>query len=97
MRPSYLLLPILPLVHAAINGHCSGSKAIGLWRSDGICISTGTCGKFGGKYISGACPNDPENIKCCRIEGGGSRGCWPSGYSYCDWTSDNCPGARLSG
>ncbi|MBE3044639.1 hypothetical protein IMZ48_19180 [Candidatus Bathyarchaeota archaeon] len=75
MKPSYLILSILPLAHGVVNGRCSGSKATNLWHTDGICISTESCNSFGGKHISGACPDDPENIKCCRIEGTGSQGC----------------------
>lgn len=97
MHPSYLLLPLLPLAHATVNGRCTGSKATGVWGNNGICISTSKCKSFGGTYISGACPSDPNDIKCCRVSSASGTGCAPSGYSWCDWTSDSCPGTRLTG
>lgn len=43
MHASRFILPLLlPLAHAAVNGRCTGSKATGLWGSDGICVSTST-------------------------------------------------------
>lgn len=43
MHASRFILPLLlPLAHAAVNGPCTGSKATGLWGSDGICVSTST-------------------------------------------------------
>ena len=39
------------------NGKCSSGN--------GICITTDECTKNGGSYVSGKCPNDPNNVKCC--------------------------------
>ena len=41
----------------ASNGKCSSGN--------GICITTDDCTKSGGSYVSGKCPNDPNNVKCC--------------------------------
>ena len=41
----------------ASNGKCSSGN--------GICITTDECTKNGGSYVSGKCPNDPANVKCC--------------------------------
>ncbi|KAH8744398.1 hypothetical protein F5882DRAFT_423572 [Hyaloscypha sp. PMI_1271] len=87
------LTTILPTVlfslqaYAAVNGHCSGSANV-----RGICLSTSTCTSNGGTYKSGACPNDPSNIKCCFISG-----CIDSS-SFCTWTGTNneCSGIPQS-
>ncbi|KAK4199168.1 hypothetical protein QBC40DRAFT_297735 [Triangularia verruculosa] len=97
MRSFYILAGFPLAALATVNGHCSGDQATGEWRSKGICISTGTCTSYGGKYITGACPNDPDNIKCCLV------GRYPStvnpcgGLSWCDWTSNSCSGTRPTG
>lgn len=31
----------------------------------GVCISTSSCSTAGGTTVSGACPKDPANIRCC--------------------------------
>ena len=41
----------------ASNGKCSSGN--------GICIYTVECTNSGGSYVSGKCPNDPANVKCC--------------------------------
>ena len=79
-----------------VNGHCSGT-ATGIYRTDGICVSTSTCNSYSGSYISGGCPSDANNIKCCVI------GLDPvsvnpcGGSSYCTWTSERCGGTRVPG
>lgn len=97
MRPA-LFLAIFPLaVLATLNGHCSGSDASAIEKANGICIRTSTCKSYGGKYTSGACPNDADDIKCCVI-GVGQPDVNPCGRpSICDWTSNSCPGRRISG
>jgi hypothetical protein len=89
-----LTLALFPLsTLAALNGRCTGAPAAGIYQNDGICIHTATCRSNGGTYISGGCPYDVEDVKCCIIEG-----CAPSGrYSWCDWTSDVCNGRYLTG
>ncbi|KAH8820211.1 hypothetical protein F5884DRAFT_763226 [Xylogone sp. PMI_703] len=88
---SFLLLGLFPLAAlATVNGHCSGSAATGNWGTDGICVSTSTCTSYGGKYISGACPFDADNIKCCLVGLGPTVNYDPcGGVSFCDWTSGN--------
>ena len=44
-------------VSTASNGKCSSGN--------GICITTDECTNNGGSYVSGKCPNDPANVKCC--------------------------------
>lgn len=68
----------------AINGRCTGSGG-----RAGVCISTSSCSSGGGVSISGACPNDPADIKCCTKASCGSGG-------SCKWTSD-CTGSTQSG
>jgi hypothetical protein len=82
-----LLLPVHTL--AALNGRCTGSKATGQWKEDGICIRTSTCKKYKGSTKTGACPYDDDDVKCCLIdecEGGSEAGLGPS--SFCSWTTD---------
>ncbi|KAK0749007.1 hypothetical protein B0T18DRAFT_427205 [Schizothecium vesticola] len=82
-----LLLPVHTL--AALNGRCTGSKATGQWKDDGICIKTSTCKKYKGSTKTGACPYDDDDVKCCLIdkcEGGPEEGLGP--HSFCSWTTD---------
>jgi len=51
------LLITVPSAFAALNGACT--------NHDGICISTTTCGNYGGAHVTGKCPNDPNDVKCC--------------------------------
>ncbi|ORX75435.1 hypothetical protein BCR32DRAFT_296909 [Anaeromyces robustus] len=56
----YKLLIALISVYGAlaiVNGRCSSGN--------GVCISTSSCTKAGGTYVSGKCPDDPGDIKCC--------------------------------
>ena len=80
-----------------VNGHCSGS-ATGTYLNDGICITTSTCDAYSGKYISGGCPSDASNVKCCVIGLADSSSVNPcGGLSYCTWTSNVCSGTRHTG
>lgn len=67
MKLIYLtaLFPVAAL--ATLNGHCTGSAATGVWKDHGICIKTSTCDQYHGEYKSGACPDDPNDVKCCVI------------------------------
>ncbi|KAH7375199.1 hypothetical protein B0T11DRAFT_269870 [Plectosphaerella cucumerina] len=93
----FLFLAVFPVAAlAALNGRCTGDQATGLWKADGICLTTTTCSNRGGKTKDGACPNDGNNIKCCVINE--SRN--PCGVSsYCTWASNPCflSGRRLTG
>lgn len=95
MRTSCLLLPLFPLVTVAtLNGHCTGTKATGDWKKYGICIKTTTCNSYDGVYKTGACPDDPDGVKCCLIGLDGSSDVNPcGGISYCEWTSNACSGS----
>jgi hypothetical protein len=71
MRSSNLLA-IFPLVAlAAVNGPCTGAPdgtATGDYLKEGICVvdcvdSSGTKGY----QISGGCPFDADDVKCCLI------------------------------
>lgn len=90
--------PTADLDPRAVNGHCSGSAATGVWLDDGICIATGTCNSFAGAYKTGACPNDAADVKCCVVGLGDSASTNPcGGVSYCDWTANGCGGTWKSG
>jgi len=87
MRLNFVLLAFaaLPSVFGAVNGRCSSGN--------GVCVSTQSCSKAGGSYVSGLCPNDPNNIKCCNktrcVTSEGKVG-------SCKFTS-NCSGTSYSG
>lgn len=98
MFPSHLLLSFFPLTAlATVNGHCSG-KATGDYDTYGICITTSNCNSYGGSYISGGCPNDVANVKCCLVGLGGSLDENPcGGSSYCSWNDLSCVGSYKPG
>lgn len=60
-----------PPIPRALNGACKGAGG-----APGVCIATAKCTSDGGKFINDACPNDPENIKCCSkpVCGTGNKG-----------------------
>ncbi|ORX80235.1 hypothetical protein BCR32DRAFT_190697, partial [Anaeromyces robustus] len=62
----------------------------------GICIATETCTSYSGEYVSGKCPNDPSNIKCCDdipYDGGQEGKCLPTSQCTSGNTiSGKCPG-----
>src|SRR4051812_16731962 len=65
-----LLLSAAPS-HSAYNGPCEDIE--------GVCISTSACAKAGGESLTGYCPYDPTDVKCCVKEPcGGS-------LSLCTW------------
>jgi hypothetical protein len=45
---------------SVLNGPCTGKDGV-----IGVCVSTKSCTQDDGTYIDNACPNTPENIKCC--------------------------------
>lgn len=98
MIPSYILLSLFPLrALATVNGHCSGT-ATGDYLKYGICITTSNCNSYDGSYISGGCPNDVENVKCCVVGLDDSYETNPcGGSSYCTWTSLGCSGTSKAG
>ena len=80
---TFLLLPALAL--AAINEPCYGPSG-----RAGVCITTSDCSAAGGTSISGACPSDPDNVKCCS-----KPTCGTGGSGNCRWTSD-CAGTSTA-
>ncbi|EXJ55516.1 hypothetical protein A1O7_08444 [Cladophialophora yegresii CBS 114405] len=81
----------LLLARSEVNGACTGSGG-----APGVCISTSSCISAGGKYISGACPGTPEDIKCCNKTacGTGNKGnCrFTSSCSSGNTETNQCPG-----
>ncbi|KAK3295266.1 peptidase M24, structural domain-containing protein [Chaetomium fimeti] len=71
---------------AAVNEPCVGSGG----RAAGVCISTTSCKSAGGVSISGACPADASNIKCCT-----KASCANGSAGNCRWQSD-CGGKSVS-
>ena len=67
--------------YAALNGRCNSD------HPTGICLHTSKCNSLGGDFVSGACPNDPNDIKCCE-----SIGCSAPrvGDGSCDWIDHRC-------
>lgn len=71
-------------VAAALNEPCYGSGGVA-----GVCVTTATCSSNGGVTISGGCPSDPADVKCCsKTSCGASPG-------NCRWNSD-CASTSLS-
>jgi hypothetical protein len=54
----------------------------------GVCVKSADCKAAGGTSISGACPSDPADVKCCSKP--------TCGKGNCRWTSD-CPGESVAG
>lgn len=82
-----ILLTLLPLSLAALNGPCK------IDGTPGVCITTANCAAGDGSFRSGFCPNDPDNVKCCiKPECGSGGNCRPS--SSCTGTTKTglCPG-----
>jgi len=78
------LLVAVPSTFAALNGACT--------NHEGICLNTSTCSSYGGKTVTGKCPNDPNNVKCCYnipCKSGGNTG-------SCMFKS-KCSGTTVSG
>ncbi|SPO07717.1 uncharacterized protein DNG_10412 [Cephalotrichum gorgonifer] len=70
---------------AATNEPCIGSGG-----RAGVCVSTSTCSASGGTSISGACPGDAADIKCCT-----KASCSNGSSGNCRWQSD-CAGTSVS-
>jgi hypothetical protein len=90
MRPDlHLLVIAFGLIYpasATINGRCISQ--VGEYDlTTGICIKTSTCDEYDRKpgysafYVTGGCPYDPNDVKCCMINN-----CYGE-YSGCTWTS----------
>ncbi|KAH8798059.1 hypothetical protein DL96DRAFT_891157 [Flagelloscypha sp. PMI_526] len=90
MKPEVLLLLLSPLAaHATLNGHCTPpATPDGInYTSFGICIHTSTCDSYGGTYVSGHCPYDANDIKCCFVDP-----CKGIPNGFCEWTNEDCIG-----
>lgn len=74
---------------STINGECTGKGG-----APGVCIHTAACSDAGGSYISNACPDTPDDVKCCTKTSCGSGGnCrWTSQCSSGHTESNLCPG-----
>ncbi|KAK5657546.1 hypothetical protein OQA88_3119 [Cercophora sp. LCS_1] len=70
---------------AAVDEPCYGSGGVA-----GVCISTSACSSAGGTTISGACPADASDIKCCS-----KTSCANGSSGNCRWQSD-CGGTVVS-
>ena len=62
-----------------------------LTTATGVCISSSSCSDNGGTSISGACPGDAADIKCCT-----KASCSNGDAGNCRWQSD-CAGESVSG
>ncbi|KAL6598297.1 hypothetical protein U3516DRAFT_913660 [Neocallimastix sp. 'constans'] len=83
------LLIAIPSALAAVNGKCSSGN--------GVCVSTTSCSKSGGTYVSNKCPNDPSNIKCCNKKcsyNGKSGQCTFKSQCKGSSYSNLCPGGK---
>ncbi|KAF2871152.1 hypothetical protein BDV95DRAFT_607427 [Massariosphaeria phaeospora] len=78
----FLALLSSQLATAALNEPCYGSGGVA-----GVCVSTATCSSSGGVTITGGCPRDPADVKCC------SKPSCSGGN--CRWSSD-CAGTSVS-
>ncbi|KAI8666178.1 hypothetical protein NCS52_00819900 [Fusarium sp. LHS14.1] len=85
MRFTTLLPLLLPSALAASNEPCYGPNGIA-----GVCITDAACTSAGGTSISGACPADAANIKCCS-----KPSCANGASGNCRWTSD-CAGSSVT-
>ncbi|KAK1760287.1 hypothetical protein QBC47DRAFT_312648 [Echria macrotheca] len=82
-----LLLSALsaPAALAALNEPCYGSGGVA-----GVCVTTSTCTASGGTTITGACPADASDVKCCS-----KTSCANGSSGNCRWSSD-CAGTTVS-
>ncbi|KAF2251618.1 hypothetical protein BU26DRAFT_602161 [Trematosphaeria pertusa] len=80
----FLTLLALKGVKAAVDEPCYGANGVA-----GVCLSSSACSASGGTSISGACPADPADVKCC------SKPSCGSSPGNCRWSSD-CAGSSLS-
>lgn len=86
MRLTITLLPLLAAtIQATTNEPCYGANG-----AAGVCITDAACKSAGGSTISGACPWDPSNIKCCS-----KPKCSNGSAGNCRWKSD-CAGSSVA-
>ena len=78
MKFTILPLVLAPLASAYIGGHCAGSN-----HPRSICLKTTTCDQYHGSRFVGGCPDDPNDVECCTING------CDGVNSFCDWTGPN--------
>jgi hypothetical protein len=45
--------------------------------------------------MTGGCPDDEDDVKCCIVDFCSGTDAEGHTYSWCAWTSDECPGTRL--
>ena len=69
----------------ALNEPCAGPGGVA-----GVCVTTSTCSASGGTTISGGCPADPADVKCCS-----KTSCANGASGNCRWTSD-CAGTTVT-
>ncbi|RPA76895.1 hypothetical protein BJ508DRAFT_229178, partial [Ascobolus immersus RN42] len=86
-----LAMPAAEIFERAIGSSCSGTEG------SGTCQLTTNCAS--GFQITGACPNDPSNVKCCikktcSVSGVGSGNCINTSNSCSggSFYSGACPG-----
>jgi len=88
---AFLVAAMTPSSLASLQGGCSGS-----YMGVGVCVHTADCTANGGSYISGFCPGDPEDVKCCvkKVQVGNQIGkCLPTYQCYSGRILDGyCPG-----
>ncbi|KAM7213791.1 D-alanyl-D-alanine carboxypeptidase [Rhypophila decipiens] len=84
IRSLFATLAAATVAIAAVNEPCYGSGG-----RAGVCMTTSKCSADGGTTINGACPSDPDNVKCCTKASCNSGG-------NCRWKSD-CAGTAASG
>ncbi|KAK3367357.1 hypothetical protein B0T24DRAFT_582012 [Lasiosphaeria ovina] len=94
MKPVFFILWLLSAGFAAasnitersvLNGPCTGAGG-----APGVCIHKGACGS-GAKFIDNACPETPDDVKCCTKTSCGSAG------GNCRFTSQCASGNTQSG
>ena len=59
-------------------------------RPSGVCVTTAACSASGGTTITGGCPADPSDVKCCS-----KTSCTNGASGNCRWTSD-CAGTTVA-
>lgn len=77
------------LARSTVNGACTGSGG-----APGVCILDSSCSAAGGTYITNACPDTPDDIKCCTKKtcGNGGECMFASSCKTGTIVSGLCPG-----
>lgn len=86
MKNKSKMIVLLIAIHAAlayVNGPCSSGT--------GVCVSSTSCSNSGGTYVSGKCPYDSNDIKCC------NKNCNVNGKSGQCLFKSQCSGSTYSG